>query len=151
MHGSSETGAGAPSPTAEEAHDRRVHPWLDGVRPRPGAVRHPAFCGKGGFPATWELPKTQARWVCFWRWSIRSSLYERASCELRLSWTVSLLWNIFLKRSKMYIACAWALTFTVVVWGRSGRMGPFFWWKGWRWDAFSSYLTISACRFSRQR
>lgn len=147
VHGAGEAGAGTPGPAAQEADHRRVHPWLDGVCAGPGAVRHPALRGARRLPAARELPKTQARSegldVVY--------LYERAFCELRLSWTVAFLWNIFLKRSKMSIACTPALTFPHCVWGRSGRMGPFFCWKGRRWAAFSSYLNISMCRFSRHK
>lgn len=90
VHGSSQIGAGAPSPAAEEAHNRGVHPWLDGVCARPGAVWHPALRGEGGLQAAWELPETQARWVAFRRWDFRSSVCS-STVQFRLSCTVILL------------------------------------------------------------
>lgn len=73
VHGAGEAGAGAPGPAAQEADHGGVHPWLDGVRARPGAVRHPALRGARRLPAARELPKTQARsegvgrGLCLWK------------------------------------------------------------------------------------
>lgn len=147
VHGAGEAGAGAPGPAAQEADHGRVHPRLDGVRARPGAVRHPALRGARRLPPARELPKTQARSEGVGRglslWKSILQVVVVLNCRFSV--------KCLLKEERNVHCVHSALTFPHCVWGRSGRMGPFFCWKGRRWAAFSSYLSISMCRFSRHK
>lgn len=61
VHSAGEAGAGPPSSAEEESDVGRLHPRLDGVRPRARDRRHPALCREGRLPLARQLPQTQER------------------------------------------------------------------------------------------